>query len=113
MIFGNILIDFYYFAEAFNRHYGNGYSYISNCITDKVITLMAKGTERLTAIDSDYISEVLNGQNSSPFQNNLYCIKDGLDKMRREVVNARNIAKQFKKDYAVPNCKCLLFFKFN
>jgi hypothetical protein len=92
-----------FFKETFHPNLGNGYFYLYNCITDKVITLMAKGTERLTKIDSNYISEVLNGQNSSPFQNNLYCIKDGLDKMRREVINAKNIAKQFKKDYIVPN----------
>ncbi|CAG9801256.1 unnamed protein product [Chironomus riparius] len=92
-----------FFKETFKPQLGNGYFYISNCITDKIITLMAKGTERLTRIDSNYITEVLNGQNSSPFQNNLNCIKDGLDKMRLEVVNERNLAKQFKNDHVFLN----------
>jgi len=60
---------------------------------------MAKGTDRLTGIDSNYISEILNWQNSPPFQSQLNCIKGGLTEMQNEKINARKLAKMFKKKF--------------
>jgi len=71
---------------------------------------MAEGTERLTGIDSNYITEILNGQNSPPFQSQLNCIKDGLAEMQNEIKTARNFTKQTKNSFKVPQCK--LYFQY-
>ncbi|KAL7051829.1 hypothetical protein ACKWTF_004650 [Chironomus riparius] len=79
--------------------YGNGNAYSHNLQIDHIITLVAKGTCRLTGIDSNYIIEVLNGQNPPPFQSQLSCIKDGLIEMRNAVINEKNTTKYFKKNF--------------
>jgi len=94
-------------VEYFYEGYGNGEAYIYNCIIDQIIVLVAKGTDRLTGIDSNYIAEILNGQNSPPFQSQLNCIKGGLTEMQNEIKNARNLAKLFKKSFKVPQSKLL------
>ena len=66
---------------------------------------MAKGTYRLTGIDSNYIAEILNGQNPPPFQSQLSCIKDGLMEMRNVVTNERETAKYFKNSFKKPKSK--------
>lgn len=69
---------------------------------------MAKGTKRLTGIDSNYIAEVLNGRNEPPFQSQLNCIKDGLMEMRNVVINERNTAKFFRKSFKRPKGKIIV-----
>jgi len=99
------LYTLYVIVENFYEGYGNGYAFLYNCIIDQVIILMAKGTDRLTGIDSNYITEILNGQNSPPFQSQLNCIKGGLTEMQNEIKNARNLSKMFKKSFKVPQSK--------
>ena len=94
------------FLENFYEGYGNGHAFFYNCVIDQIIVLMAKGTDRLTGIDSNYIAEILNGQNSPPFQSQLNCIKGGLTEMQNEIKNARNLVKFFKKSFKVPQSKC-------
>jgi len=74
---------------------------------------MAKGTERLTGVDSKYIAEILNAQNSPPFQIQLNCIKEGLTEMQNEIKNAKKFSKLFKKSYKVPKSELLLQFIFS
>jgi hypothetical protein len=63
---------------------------------------MAKGTERLTGINSKYIEDVINGRNTLIFQKQLKYIKDGLIEFQNEIRKAKVFTFLSKKRFKVP-----------
>ncbi|KAL7051827.1 hypothetical protein ACKWTF_004649 [Chironomus riparius] len=78
----------------------NGLAYAYDGFMDQLTILIAKGTNRITGIDSNYTTEVLNGENSPPIS--LTCVKDGLTELQEEMHESRKLSKSMKQSFKAP-----------